>query len=72
MCFLFAELFIFKTFYTTFVYNLFMNFLRTINKIKYFLLFLIFGLDLFTYPMFLSGFDKLAGKYAGKISEIQY
>lgn len=63
MCFLFAELFIFKTFYTTFVYNLFMKFLRTINKIKYFLLFLIFGLGLFTYPMFLSGFDKLAGDY---------
>ena len=63
MCFLFAELFIFKTFYTTFVYNLFMKFLRTTNKIKYFLLFLIFGLGLFTYPMFLSGFDKLAGDY---------
>ena len=40
-----------------------MNFLRSINKIKYFLLFLIFGLGLFTYPMVLSGFDKLAGDY---------
>lgn len=40
-----------------------MNFLRTINKVKYFLLFLILGLGLFTYPMLLSGFDKLAGDY---------
>lgn len=40
-----------------------MNFLKGINKIKYFLLFLILGLILFTYPMFLSGFDKLAGDY---------
>lgn len=40
-----------------------MNFLRAIGKLKYFWLFLIFGLILFTYPIFLSGFDKLAGDY---------
>lgn len=53
----------FKYFCTTFVYNLFMNKIKTLGKIKYFFIFLILGLVLFTYPMFLSGFDKLAGDY---------